>query len=118
MRASFAFELDRRDEVREALERARVVVCSLTDSILKGTTNRKLLAAVRRTCPQAEVVVSADTIAGALELYAAGAGFVFVPRLHSAHHVAAVLETAAEEGLARVRAEEMGALTRRDEVLA
>lgn len=97
---------------------ARVVVCSLTDSILKGTTNRRLLALVRRTCPRAEIIVASDTIAGALELYQEGAGFVFVPRLHSAHHVAAVIEAAAEEGLARVREEELQGLKLRDEVLA
>jgi len=100
------------------IEGARVVVCSLTDSILKGTTNRKLLGLARRACPEAQLIVSADTIAGALELYEAGASFVFVPRLHSAHHAAAVIETAALEGLERIREEEIAGLRSRREILA
>jgi 2-methylisocitrate lyase-like PEP mutase family enzyme len=62
--------------------------------------------------------MASDTIAGSLALYEAGADFVFMPRMHSAHRMAEVLRTALEDGLAVLRGEEMDALRSRDEVLA
>lgn len=101
-----------------SIQGARMVACTLTDSILKGTTNSRLLQQVKRICPEALVLVASDTLHGALELYAAGADFVFVPRIHSAHRVAEVIRTGLEEGLGVVKAEELTALRERDEVLA
>jgi len=101
-----------------AVHHARIVVCTLTDSILKGTSNARLLRQLQRLCPAASVVVASDTIEGALALYAEGAGFVYIPRIHSAHHMAEVLRTALEDGLELARTEEMTALRERDEVLA
>ncbi|HEY6548604.1 MAG TPA: cation:proton antiporter [Vicinamibacteria bacterium] len=100
------------------VEHARLVVCTLTDSVLKGTTNERVLGQVRRVCPQAEVIVASDTLEGALALYASGADFVFVPRIHSAHRMAEVIRTAREEGLAVLREEERAELQERREVLA
>jgi Kef-type K+ transport system membrane component KefB len=97
---------------------ARLIVCTLTDSVLKGTTNHRLLKQLRRLCPEALVVVASDTLEGALALYSAGADFVFVPRIHSAHRMAEVLRTALEEGLELVRREDLAALSERNEVLA
>ena len=77
-----------------------------------------MLRQLRRQCPEAALVVASDTIEGALALYAEGAGFVYIPRIHSAHHMAEVLRTALEDGLDVARAEEMAALRERDEVLA
>jgi len=101
-----------------AVHHARIIVCTLTDSILKGTSNARLLRQLRRQCPEAALVVASETIEGALALYAEGAGFVYIPRIHSAHHMAEVLRTALEDGLEIARAEEMTALRERDEVLA
>ena len=101
-----------------AVDHARIIVCTLTDSILKGTTNARLLRQLRRPCPQSAVVVATDTIEGALGLYGQDADFVFIPRIHSAHHMAEVLRTGLEDGLSLARAEEMAALRERDEVLA
>jgi Kef-type K+ transport system membrane component KefB len=97
---------------------ARLVVCTLTDTVLKGTTNARLLGQLRKVCPQAEVVVAAETLEGALKLYEAGADFVFVPRIHSAHRMAEVIETAVSDGLSLVREEERALLAGRNEVLA
>ncbi len=97
---------------------ARMVVCTLTDSVLKGTTNARLLKQLRRACPETLVIVASDTLPAALELYAEGAHFVFVPRIHSAHRMAEVIRTGREEGLEVLRQEEIAALRDRDEVLA
>jgi hypothetical protein len=101
-----------------ALPTVRLIACTLTDSVLKGTTNARLLKQLRRLCPTALLVVASDTLPGALELYGQGADFVFVPRIHSAHRMAEVLRTGLEEGLQVVRGEELDALRDRNEVLA
>jgi Kef-type K+ transport system membrane component KefB len=101
-----------------SVHRARIVVCTLTDSILKGTSNGRLLRQLQRLCPTSSLVVASETIEGALALYGEGAGFVYIPRIHSAYHMAEVLRTALEDGLEVARAEEMTALRERNEVLA
>ncbi len=101
-----------------AIHHAEVVLCTLPDSILKGTSNQKLLTQLLRNCPQARIIVAAETLPGARALYDAGAHFVFVPRIHSAHRMAEVIRAAREEGLDRIRAEEKAALQGRHEVLS
>ncbi|MEO8361350.1 MAG: cation:proton antiporter [Vicinamibacteria bacterium] len=101
-----------------AIHHAEVIVCTLPDSILKGTSNQRLLKQLLRSCPKAKIIVASETISGARLLYDAGAHFVFVPRIHSAHRMAEVIRTAREEGLDQLRAEEYKALQSRDEVLS
>lgn len=101
-----------------SIHEARVVICTLPDSILKGTSNSKLLRQLLRSCPEAQVIVSSETIEGARVLYGEGAHFVFVPRIHSAHRMAEVIRVAREDGLDRLRVEELTALWSRDEVLS
>ncbi len=96
---------------------AKLVVSTIPDSILKGTSNLRLLRQVRRLCPQASVVVTANRAAAALALYDAGADFVFVSRLHSAAQMAAILEVGLEEGFETLRGEEIERIRRRNEVL-
>ncbi len=67
---------------------AVLVVSTIPDTILKGTDNARLLKQARRLCPRAKVIVTANRAASALELYEAGADYVFVPRLHSAAKMA------------------------------
>jgi hypothetical protein len=95
----------------------RVVACTLTGSILRGTTSERLVANVRSRWPGSLVVVSADTFGEALRLYDEGADFVYLPRLHSAPRLADVMEIAVREGLADVRVREIADLRLRREVL-
>jgi hypothetical protein len=62
-------------------------------------------------------VVTANRAASALELYDAGADFVFVSRLHSAAQMASILEQGLAEGFERLRAEQIAHIRKRDEVL-
>jgi Kef-type K+ transport system membrane component KefB len=101
-----------------SVQYARIVVCTLTDSILKGTNNARLLKQLQRLCPNSALVVASETIEGALALYQEGAGFVYIPRIHSAYHMAEILRTGLEDGLRVAREEEMAALRDRNEVLA
>lgn len=73
------------------VESARVLICSLSDTILQGTTNSRLLYTLRQRCPDAFIIVTAETIPDALHLYDSGADFVFIPRIHAAKEVAQVV---------------------------
>ena len=96
---------------------AKLVVSTIPDTILKGTSNLRLLQQARRLCPHAKVVVTANRAASALELYDAGADFVFVSRLHSAAQMASILEQGLAHGFDRLREEQIAHIRQRDEVL-
>ena len=95
----------------------KLVVSTIPDAILKGTTNLRLLKLARRLWPHAKVVVTANRAAGALQLYEAGADFVFVARLHSAPEMATILERGLAEGFERIREAQIEHMRRRNEVL-
>jgi voltage-gated potassium channel Kch len=69
------------------IERAAVVVSSISDWMLKGTTNARLLRQARSLAPSAQIVVAADTAAGAEQLYAEGADYVLIAPVLAAEHL-------------------------------
>jgi Kef-type K+ transport system membrane component KefB len=99
------------------IHRAELVISTIPDAILKGTTNARLLEQVRRLSPLAKVIVTADSVRWALDLYQQGADYVFLPRLHSASLVAKVIELGLQEGFEKLRADEVVNLQMRNEVL-
>mgnify|MGYP001791475659 FL=1 len=96
---------------------AQLVVCSITDDILRGTTNLRLMKNIRRLNPTAKVVVTSEHFRQASELYEEGADFVFVPRLYSASAMAAILKESLRSGFPSDRLEAMAVLRARREVL-
>jgi len=74
------------------LEEANVVVSTIPDTILKGTSNMALLNYTKRVNPKARVVVTAESIEAAKELWAAGADFVILPHFEAAEKTAGLLE--------------------------
>lgn len=74
------------------IEAARIFVCTIPDHILKGSTNLKLLIAIKALAPQAQVIVTAETLESAREMYLAGADYVFIPRLLAAEHLADLID--------------------------
>ena len=106
------------DTLRHAgIEGAELVVSSITDDILRGTNNLRMLKNIRANCPTAKVMLTTEHIPQALQFYEAGADFVYLPRLHSAPQIAAILKQGLAEGFDRVRAEEIEHLSQRREVL-
>jgi voltage-gated potassium channel Kch len=101
------------------IQSAKLVACTISDAVLRGTTNLRLLRQARRLCPNAQVVAAADDIASAIELYEQGADYVYIARLHSARHMADLITRAVqdENGLKEFREEELQLLKQRQEVL-
>ena len=77
---------------------AAIVISSVPDSLLKGTTNEKLVRHVRAVNPAAKIVATADVLSQVDRLYAAGADYVTVARLAEAKELIEIV-TAAESGL-------------------
>jgi Kef-type K+ transport system membrane component KefB len=77
---------------------AKIVACTISDAILRGTSNLRLLQQARRLSPHARVIVAADGISSAIELYEQGADFVYIARLHSARHMADLITRAVKDG--------------------
>jgi hypothetical protein len=98
---------------------AKIVVCTIADAILRGTTNLRLLRQVKRLCPEARIVVAADTIASAVELYEEGCDFVYIARLHAAGQMAELIAQAVldDKGFRQCREAELRLLKERQEVL-
>jgi Kef-type K+ transport system membrane component KefB len=107
------------DTLRHAsIENAELVISSITDDILRGTSNLRMLKNIRASCPNARVVLTTEHIPQALHFYESGADFVYIPRLHSAPMLAAILKEGLGDGFRAVREVEIVRLTNRHEVLA
>ncbi|MBI2204531.1 MAG: cation:proton antiporter [Candidatus Rokubacteria bacterium] len=96
------------------LDRARVVVSSISDWFLKGIDNRRLIRVVRTLAPNARVIATADTLAHAEALYAEGAAYVIVPTALAAEHLYELLRDLSDDALDRARANQARELFTRD----
>ncbi|MGH7765046.1 MAG: cation:proton antiporter, partial [Candidatus Dormibacteraceae bacterium] len=107
------------DTLRHAgIEHAELVVSSITDDVLRGTNNLKLMRNVRANAPKTRIVLTTDHIPQALAFYEAGADFVFIPRLYSAAACARILRKGLAVGFDEFRTQAIGHLSKRQEVLA
>jgi len=107
------------DTLRHAgVEHATLVVSSITDDVLRGTSNLRLMKTVHNHAPDARVVLTTEHIPQALHFYEEGADFVFIPRLYSAAACARILRKGLAGGFAEIRSQAIEHLSQRQEVLA
>ncbi|MCL6620797.1 MAG: cation:proton antiporter [Syntrophobacterales bacterium] len=99
------------------LEHARLILSTITDDILVGTDNLKIINAVRPLAPQAKILVSAHSASQALKLYQAGADYVLLPHEAAALRLEAVLDQMLQGEADRLRETEMARLARLTEIL-
>ncbi|MBX6322270.1 MAG: cation:proton antiporter [Rhodospirillaceae bacterium] len=86
------------------VDRARVVVCTIPDDLLKGTTNRRIVRMLRNMNSEAAIIVNALEFEEAARLYEAGADYVYVPRVDNARLLEPAIIAALEGSLAAYRA--------------
>jgi Trk K+ transport system NAD-binding subunit len=96
------------------IEHARVVVSSISDWFLKGTSNLTLLRLVRGLAPKARVIATADRLADAETLYAEGAAYVLIPPALAAERLHHLLLDSSDAALDAARAAQMAELFRRE----
>jgi Kef-type K+ transport system membrane component KefB/CheY-like chemotaxis protein len=99
------------------IEEAKVVVSTITDDILVGIDNLKLISQIRNHCPQARIVVTANSPSQALELYEAGADYVLRPNFLTASHLLEILERLLREEVTDLAQEEINKLSQERQVL-
>jgi Kef-type K+ transport system membrane component KefB len=83
------------------LHHTKVAISTIPDTILVGTNNKKLIKVIEGIAPHAKIIVTAENPESALQMYEAGADYVFLPRqLASAHLMPIVRDMLAtcEEG--------------------
>jgi len=69
------------------VDKAKVVACTIPDDVLKGTTNLRIVTAVRQINPDAIIIANAIELSDCATLYAAGADYVFLQRIETARAV-------------------------------
>ncbi len=107
------------DTLRHAgVEHAKLVVSSITDDVLRGTSNLRLMNIAHNHAPNARVVLTTEHIPQALLFYEEGADFVFIPRLYSAAACARILRKGLAGGFEEIRSQAIDHLSQRQEVLA
>jgi voltage-gated potassium channel Kch len=102
------------------IDKARVVVSTVPDDLMRGTDNRRLVETVRRLSPKAIIIANAVNISDTDAIYAAGADYVFLSRVDTARALSEAIGEALNGSLAQYRAmseERDGRPGGRDEVL-
>ncbi len=84
--------------VHLGLERASVIVSSIPDTFLKGTTNRRLFMHAQTIAPQAHFVVTAEGASQEEDLHALGAQDVVIPANVTANRLLELLRPHAQRG--------------------
>ena len=111
-------DISQRDTlVHAGIANAGVIISSIPDSLLKGTSNLRLVQQFRQLNPDATIIASSDVIAEIPGLYKAGADFVSVARLEEASGLCEVLEAIDCGLLQEKRARQDVLLEKRQEVL-
>ncbi len=67
------------------LAQAEVVICTIPDDLLRGIDNRELVKMVREMNPEATIIANGISFDEIEKVYDAGADYVYMARLESAH---------------------------------
>lgn len=111
-------DISRPDVLEHAgIEDATVIICSLADGVLRGSTNRKLLLQLRALNPQANIIVHADKVPDAVLLYMEGASYVITPRLLEASDLLGMLDAVDKDLGGEKRSEHQAWLDERRELI-
>ena len=99
------------------ISHAEIVISTVPDYLLKGTSNEKLVRKVRAQNAKAKIIAVADLLEDVQRLYAAGADYVLSSRLVEAQELLAVINAAEKNLLAELRAALDARIDKREEVL-
>lgn len=111
-------DVSQTENLRHAgVETAEVLVCTVPDSLLKGTNNLRLVRQLRTMNPRARIIAVSETLEDYAQLREAGADYVSLPRLAEAGDLWPVVVQAENGDVGTMRAEQEQRLHERNEVL-
>src|SRR5262245_5589730 len=111
-------DISQRDTLIHAgIEEAEIILITLPNMVLKGTTNLRLVQQLRELNPTAQIVAHAEQVKEVPRLYEAVASYVNVPRIIEAQDLFAALKAARQHLLNQKQTELETKLTGRDEVI-
>jgi hypothetical protein len=111
-------DISQRDTlVHAGVDQACIILCTIPNTLLKGTNNLRLVQQLRELNPTARIIARAELVEEISKLYAAGADFVSVPRLIEAQELCAVVQAAREDRLEAKRQELDQRISDRREVI-
>ena len=99
------------------ISQAEIVLSTIPDPILKGTSNRKIISIIRQHCPNAKIFLTAEMPSHTVELYEAGADFVIQPSKCAGTATYYAVDSALRGDLEALKEQEMSKASKRDEVL-
>jgi Kef-type K+ transport system membrane component KefB len=117
LRAIYGDISQRETLVHAGIAEAEIVVCSLPNMVMKGTNNLRLVQQLRELNQGAKVIVHAELFDDVNRLYAAGASYVYLPRLIESIHLCDVIEAARQDLLDQRAHEFQQELENRKEVI-
>jgi voltage-gated potassium channel Kch len=103
--------------MHSGVAQAQIIISTVPDYLLKGTSNEKLVRKVRSQNPTAKIIAVADVLQDVQELYAAGADYVLSARLVEAQELLNVIHAAEKGLLADMRSALDARTDKREEVL-
>ena len=103
VRAIYGDVSQRETLVHARIGEAEIIVSTLPNTVLKGTTNLRLLRQLRELNPGAQIFMHAELFGDVPKLYAAGASYVCVPRLIEAVDLLGLIRAARKSELEQQR---------------
>ncbi|MBI2058511.1 MAG: cation:proton antiporter [Nitrospirae bacterium] len=74
------------------IDQAQVIICTIQDDVLKGTSNTQLARNLRHLNPTAMIIVNAVTLDSVPSMYRAGANYVYLARIETATALVPAIE--------------------------
>jgi Kef-type K+ transport system membrane component KefB len=96
---------------------AKIVISTISDEILVGTDNLRLVGWIKKMAPEARIIATAESPTRALALYNAGADYVYLPNQLAAQHLLTVVEHLLRGEQVVIKEAEMARLMEYDEVM-
>jgi Kef-type K+ transport system membrane component KefB/voltage-gated potassium channel Kch len=100
------------------ISEAKIVISTISDELLVGTSNLKLIRQMQKIAPEARIIVTAESPSRALAFYKAGADYVYLPNQLAAQHLLIVVERLLRGKRVVLPEEELERLKARDEVMS
>ncbi|MCR9215362.1 MAG: cation:proton antiporter [Proteobacteria bacterium] len=88
------------------IDKAKVIVATIPDDILRGTSNKKLVQTVRNMNPEAVVIANSEEPSTAKDVYASGADYVYMGRINTARALEEIITRTMEGSLSDYRREQ------------